>query len=133
MNLDWINQLDGLFAAIRYGGTHRFSFETSNGWLFYRVEVLLRRYHIPVYGREIVNDGEQALQVRQRQAVWAEYILMSAGCPLTCALLDPRNDLPSGKTRPLPKPWTTGSGATTGIGHIMDFMDSILPGKRIGK
>lgn len=133
MNLDFINQLDGLVAAIRYGGTHRFTFSTETGWLFYRAEVLLRKYHIPIYGREIVSDGEQAFQVRQRQAKWAEYILCSAGCPLTSPLLDPRNDLPSGKTRPLPKPWTVGSGPTTGIGRIMDFMDSILPGKRVGK
>lgn len=129
MNFDWINWWDGAWASLLYG-THRFTFE---GWLFYDVELLLRKYHIPVYGREIVGNEEQAIQVRRRQAKWAEYILTCAGVPLTCPLLDQRNDLPSGVTRKMPKPWTKGSGATTSIGHILDFMDSVLPGKRVRK
>lgn len=139
INLDWINPLEAAFAGLRHGPLHRFTFESDSGWLFYQVEVLLRKYHIPAYGREIVSDGstgsppEQGFSVRPAQAVWAEYILTSAGVPLTCPLLDPRNDLPSGATRPLPRPWTAGSGPTTLIGHIMDAMDGALPGKRVNK
>ena len=133
INLDWINPLEAMLASLRYGRLHRFTFSTETGWLFYRAEVLLRKYHIPVYGREIVSDTEQGLQVRPAQAKWAEYILASAGVPLTCPLLDSRNDLPTGTTRKLPKPWTAGSGATTFFGRCMDAMDNILPGKKVGK
>lgn len=134
MNLDWIDPLEGVLASLRYGRLHRFTFETSNGrWLFYRAELLLRQYHVPVYAREIVSETEQGFSVRPAQAQWAEYILTSAGVLLTCPLLDHRNNLPSGKTRKMPKPWTEGSGATTVIGHILDFMDGVLPGKRVSK
>lgn len=127
--MDWINALDGIIGGLGHGGTHLFTFSTETGWLFFRVELLLRHYHIPVFGRSIVGKGEQGLRVRNTQARWAEYIICSAGIPLTCPLIDQRNDLPSGTTRPMPPPWTPGSGATTPIGHILDFMNTVLPGK----
>jgi hypothetical protein len=119
-----IDSMEGFIAGLRYGKLHRFTFSTQTGWLFYRAEVLLRQYGVPVYGREIVSKNEQGFSVRPKQAVWAEHVLCKAGVPLTCVLLDGRNQHYG---YVMPRAWKSGIRATTTIGKILDFMDWILP------
>ncbi len=127
---DW---LDGLFGQLLHGPMHRFSFSKNAGFSGSDVEHLLRQYGVRVWGREMDDPAELALLVKQRQAIWAEYVLCRAGVPLTCKLLDPRNAGYSA-TKPagsMPTPWTeTGIGAHTLIDHLVDWLDRWLGAPR---
>lgn len=129
-NNDIINPLEAWLASLKHGYLHRFTFYTDTGFTGYKAELILRQYGIPVWGREIASQNEYGFQVKASQSIWAEYLLCRSGVPLSCPLLDPRNakyrDLHEENTMPVP--WQAkGIGASTFIGQIMDFMDSILP------
>ncbi|MFO7634329.1 MAG: hypothetical protein R6W76_17400, partial [Caldilinea sp.] len=89
-NLDIISPIDSLFGAARHGKMHRFAFESSSDFTGYKVEKLLRRYGVRVWGRK-VSGTQRSFLVKRSQAVWAEYVLCRAGVPLLKPLLDPRN------------------------------------------
>lgn len=60
------------------------------GWNGARVEALLMRHGVRIWGRGFV--GEQIFfRVKRRQARWAEYLLLRCGVPVTGGLFDPRN------------------------------------------
>ncbi len=127
--MDLLNPLDGQFGRLFNGPMHRFTFRADGGFSGLEVEKMLRRYGIRVWGREMADSEERALLVKQSQAVWAEYLLCRAGVPLTCQLLDPRNDTyryhHSQDTMPVP--WTQhGVGAHSFVDHIVDWIDKLL-------
>jgi hypothetical protein len=114
---DPINMLDGLWAMIRHGGLHEFSFNRKGDYAGPEVEKILRRYHIHAYGRG-ADDDEIWFSVKQSQAVWAEYILTGASVPLTCELLEPCHARP----HKLPRAWTSGATPKGWIARLVDAM-----------
>ncbi|MEZ4861437.1 MAG: hypothetical protein R3C14_09025 [Caldilineaceae bacterium] len=126
---DLINWLDGVTGELAHGPMHHFTFSTGSGFTGIEVEMLLHQYGIRIWGREIVSEDELALLVKQRQAVWAEYILCRAGVPLTCKLLDPRNAQYRQRHAPgsMPTPWTAeGIGPHTMVDHIVDWLYRLI-------
>jgi hypothetical protein len=60
------------------------------GWSGVEIEALLMRHGVRIWGRGFV--GEQIyFRVKQRQARWAEYLLLRRGVPVTSNPHDPRN------------------------------------------
>ena len=127
--IDIIDPIDGWLGRILHGPMHRFSFSRSDDFAGIEVEHLLRRYGIRVWGREVTNEREVAILVKQRQAVWAEYILCRAGVPLTCQLLDQRNAQYRQRHGPgaMPTPWDAkGIGPHSLVDHVVDWLDRLL-------
>lgn len=128
--LDFINPLDGLWGRTAHGSMHRFSFSIDSDFSAFEIEKLLRRYGIHIWGRKLESDTERSFLVKRRQAVWAEYLLCRAGVPLTCPLLDPRNEAYRRRHLPrsMPIPWTSeGSGPASLLDHVLEWMDKLLP------
>ena len=126
---DLLNYLDQLSGRLQYGRLHCFTFVTSTGFTGVDVEMLLRQYGIRIWGRMIADEEELAFHVKQRQAVWAEYILCRAGVPLTCKLLDQRNAQYRQRHGPgaMPTPWDAkGIGPHSFVDHVVDWLDRLL-------
>lgn len=126
---DLVDTLDGWLGQLMNGPMHRFTFSSAGDFSGVEVEMLLRRYGIRVWGREMNVPGELALLVKRRQAVWAEYILCRAGVPLTCPLLDARNAAYRQHHAPntMPTPWDKqGIGPHTIIDHLVDWLNRLL-------
>lgn len=102
--LDW---LEGLIMAFRYDdlSPHRIALhhpadedwwdeqEQQNGvrfWNMRDVMDLLTEYHITYFWHGY-NSEEIWLHVPQRQARWAEYLLIRAGAPVIMSTVDGRN------------------------------------------
>lgn len=90
MLLKWF---DDFLAVLRYGRGVKLTWAKAPGWSGGRVEQLLRRYGVRVYGRQYAHkDGDEyGLIVSEQQARWAERVLRRAGCPLTGELVDESN------------------------------------------
>jgi hypothetical protein len=122
---DVVNSLDGIFGEIRHGGMHRFRFSSEHGHSGIQVERILRRYGIRVWGREVTVTGDIGFLVKKRQAVWAEYLLLRAGVPLTVPLIEEQNrEYASRHTdSQMPTPWSVKGLPLSGL---MDtFFESI--------
>jgi hypothetical protein len=129
LSLDLINLIDGFVGLLAHGRMHRFTFSTETCFTGVEVELLLRQYGIPVWGRAIEPDNGLSFLVKRRQAVWAEYILCRAGVPLTCELLDPRNE--SYRERhaagSMPTPWDErGVPPQSPVGHVIDWLHRLI-------
>jgi hypothetical protein len=126
--IDILSPLDAAFGRLQYGQMHRFSFYATSTYNGYRVEKLLRRYGIRIWGRSV--DGElRSFLVKRRQAVWAEYILCRAGVPLVSELLDPRNGQYPDQhpVDSMPIPWTEkGVPPATFIDHLGEWLAKIV-------
>jgi hypothetical protein len=108
---------------------HRFTFYATSGFNGYKVEKLLRRYGVRVWGRKIVEGSMRSFIVRERQAVWAEYVMCRAGVPLAGELLDPRNgEYPDRHPdSSMPEPWTAkGIPAISLIDHLGEFLAGLV-------
>lgn len=115
---DVFNPLEGLWARIRHGRMHRFTWVGATG---IRAEQALERYGIPVWGREMHPSGERGFLVKQAQAAWAERQLCMAGIQLTCPLINPRNSnfVGSGKRD---ESWGVGVRSRTAIMRAVDML-----------
>ena len=122
--MDFLNPLDGAIGRTRNGPMHRFTFATGTGFTGKDAELVLRRYHIPIWGREMNDPTERAFLVKEEQAVWAEYVLANAGCPLTSKLLTSSNQalINQGRERKMPTPWGKGSRAHSFVARIVDLI-----------
>lgn len=126
---DIVNPIDGLVGKLRSGKMYRFTFSTENGHSGIQVERLLRRYGIRICGREMSNPNEIGFLVRHRQAAWAEYLMLRAGVPLTCPVLDRRNILYSQAHTDgsMPTPWNERGTRPRGlIDNLLEDIASIL-------
>lgn len=94
--------------------THTIYLDRYCGWSGIQAERLLKRYGIPLWDRHLAGESV-AFCVKKRQARWAEYVLMRAGCTLNRRLADTRNSAwakchasgvvpPQGWTQPRRKP-----------------------------
>ena len=128
LNIDIISPIDTIIGVARHGKMHRFTFDVSSGFTGYKVEKLLRRYGVRVWGRK-VSGSERSFLVKNSQAVWAEYVLCRAGIPLLDPLLDPRNAqyAVAHEGEPMPPPWTEkGIGPITFIDHFGEWMAKLF-------
>lgn len=126
---DLINWLDGVTGQIVNGQLHRFTFSTATGFTGVEIEMLLRQYGIHIWGRKIIDQDELAFLVKQKQAVWAEYLLCRAGVPLTSKLLDPRNEQYRQRHAPgsMPTPWSEGGiGPHSFVDHVVEWLNRLL-------
>lgn len=126
---DLINPLDGLIGRALHGPMCLFTFASGQGFTGADVEKLMRQYGIRIWGRQLDLDDELGFLVKRSQAVWAEYLLCRAGVPLTCKLLDNRNEAwASGyDRRNMPEPWQQrGIGPTSLVDHAVDWLDRIM-------
>lgn len=123
-NLDIISPIDALLGIARHGKMHRFTFDVNSGFTGYKVEKLLRRYGVRVWGRR-VSGSTRSFLVKQSQAVWAEYVLCRAGVLLLSPLLDPRNALYPDQhaDATMPTPWTEqGVPAISLVDHLGEWL-----------
>ncbi len=126
--IDIISPIEEIFARLQHGRMHRFYYYRTSAYNGYRVEKLLRRYGIRVWGRQI-NGDRQSFVVKQKQAVWAEYVLCRAGVPLACELLDQRNaEYPDQHpVDSMPIPWTErGIPAISFIDHFGEWLAKVI-------
>lgn len=128
VEFDILSPIDTLFGIARYGKMHRFTFDVDSGFTGYKVEKLLRRYGVRVWGRRVAGN-QRSFLVKQSQAVWAEYILCRAGVPLFGPLLDPRNALYPGQhpDATMPTPWTEqGVPAISLVDHLGEWLAKLF-------
>ncbi len=128
-DLDLFNPLDGWLGRTRHGPMHRFRFLRTGDFSGVEVEQLMRRYGIRVWGREVTDPETISFLVKERQALWAEYLLCRAGVPLVSPLLDPRNAQPHQRhsSHAMPTPWDQrGIGPHSLIDHIVDWLNRLL-------
>lgn len=124
MMFDLINAMDGWIGSAFNGPMHRFSFSNQTGHSGVSVEKLLRKYGIRLWGRRLEGEGELSFLVKVKQAEWAEYVLCSAGVPLSTQLLNENHRGIAGK---VPTPWTEeGIGAHTLVDHTVDWLERII-------
>jgi len=102
--MNWLDWLEGVFRGALAGDIagHRIALSTdpefwqrhcaSGGrvWSQNDMRALLKSYHVKTYGRGF-NSSEIWIHVPRRQARWAEYLLIRAGCPVQMATVDGRN------------------------------------------
>ncbi|MBI5653604.1 MAG: hypothetical protein HZC40_24620 [Chloroflexi bacterium] len=62
----------------------------ASHWRGIDIERLLARHGVKVWDRGIAGD-DLYFCVKRRQVVWAEYLLLRAGVPVSSSLVDPRN------------------------------------------
>jgi hypothetical protein len=128
-NIDLIDAIDGWIGQLTHGPMHRFAFCRQGDFSGAEIEMLLRQYGIRVWARELTNPDEIAICVKQKQAVWAEYLLCRAGVPLTGKLLDPRNEHYRRRHAPdsMPTPWSDrGIRPRSFVDHVVDWLYRLL-------
>ncbi len=126
---DLIDPMDGWFGRLWHGSMHRFSFLRAGDFTGAQVEKLLQQYGIRIWGRELDDPTELAFLVKQKQAIWAEYVLCRAGVPLTNELLDPRNAQYRQRhvLGSMPTPWSaSGIGPHSFVDHVVDWLNRLL-------
>ena len=126
---DLIDPIDGWYGRLWHGPLHRFSFLRDGGFTGAQVEQLLQQYGIRIWGRELDDATELAFLVKQKQAIWAEYVLCRAGVPLTSKLLDPRNAQYRQRhgAGTMPTPWSpSGIGPHSLVDHVVDWLNRLL-------
>lgn len=124
--LDLVDELDALIGGqfhfhrteIKRGGLPRAkaiaqTLTLQNGRVLYfkrgqgvsgiQVERLLKRYHMPIWGRWF-SKTELMFTVPKWQARWAEYIMRRAGVPVL-SVVDPQNVDWAAQHAQAPKPW----------------------------
>ncbi len=99
INADWKN------ASRRSGGagvvtelgrtlvganTWSFSIPRDAGWTGTSIEQFLKHYGIKVWGRRVTSQHFH-FSVEERQANWAEYLLLRRGIPVEGRLFNPQN------------------------------------------
>lgn len=101
-----IDRLEGLLTGLRYGDMGRtVRLDGRAGWTGAQAEELLRRYGVVVYGRRITSR-EIIFQVKNRQARWAEHVLLRAGAPVVSGEIDASNRGAQERHHgTLPTPW----------------------------
>lgn len=116
--IDPLKWVDDLLCLLRYGPGVKLTWAAASGWPGGRVEPLLQRYGVRVFRRQYsINGSDYGLHVLPQQAAWADYILRTAGCPLTSAPLS------GGKAgRAMPKAWGVPARPVGFAGRVIDFL-----------
>ncbi len=80
-SFDWITPLCTIIQDVVYGPAHHFLVPMDAGWSGREIEQLLRSQGVQTWGLMVI-DGLLFLSVRERQARWAQHILLMEGIPI---------------------------------------------------
>ena len=119
--IDLIKWIDDFLCLLRWGPGVKLTWVNVSGWPGGRVERILRQYGVRVYRRQYsVNGSDYGLHVLPQQAMWAEYVLRKAGCPLTSPLVNEANRRvqPGGA---MPRAWGVPARPVGLAGWIVDM------------
>ncbi|MBX3013021.1 MAG: hypothetical protein KF832_16005 [Caldilineaceae bacterium] len=109
--LNYVDRIEGLWKAIQYQDTgHTFTIprqDKGGKYSLYQVEELLERYGIVLFCRTF-DAQYRYFRVKERQAEWAEYLMLLAGVELQGPLINEQNaryaaQAPMGW---MPRPWS---------------------------
>lgn len=128
---------DGWRAKMRYGRLHEFCIYRPSITSGADVELMLRRYHVALYGRKSgcsehwrAGDDPDLLgfSVRMAQARWAERLLIQYGVGLTSPLVDENHRalIDAQNRGAMPRQWTEGARPETFNAHIVEAMTRLL-------
>jgi hypothetical protein len=80
------------------------------GWSGVEIERFLRKYGVVIWDRGFVGDS-YFFCVKERQANWAEYLLLRRGIPITGSIYNQDNQLYGGQHAPgdAPPAWADGA------------------------
>lgn len=99
LNADWggayergglFGLLDEFLACVTSRNAPTIRVSRRSHWRGIDIERMLRRHGVKIWDRGVSGD-ELYFCVKLRQVKWAEYVLLRAGVPVTCALTEPRN------------------------------------------
>lgn len=119
LNPDIIKWIDDARAIRKYGLGHKIKWIVCSGWNGADVERILLRYGIPAYWRDYgIGTDERGLHVPKKQAVWADWLLRRAGCPVVSRQLSNVSD------GAMPKAWSEENpdAAHPGVGFAGWFL-----------
>lgn len=107
--LNVIDKIEGVISGVRYGDMgHQFAIrrgEKGGQHNLVEVEHILRKYGIAVYGRG--HDSQRVyFRAKNRQAEWAEYVLLRAGVELLSSPVESRNAGWASGHVGMPTPWS---------------------------
>lgn len=111
--LNLIDRFEGILRGITYGdmGTEITICRSDKGGSFSlnEVRLLLKGYGVDTFGRRF-DSQNMYIRVKNRQARWAEYVLLHAGVELLNPAFDHRNASYAAKHPPgwMPRPWSAG-------------------------
>jgi hypothetical protein len=80
-----------------------FHIPRSSGWYGSEAEALLKHYGVRLWGRRVTSQ-HSIISVEERQANWAEYLLLRRGIPLEGRLFNPDNQRYAQKYAPGDQP-----------------------------
>ena len=121
-------------ARRKHGALHEFCIYRPTVTNGASVEMMLRRYHVGIYGRkegtsEHWEGGPPDLlgfSVRLAQARWAERLLIQYGAAVLSELVDPGHAQLQDGRGTMPRQWTGGMRAETITGHFVDAMARVF-------
>jgi hypothetical protein len=120
--LDVTKLIDDLVARSRYGRGHKLEWPHSSVWTGMKVERTLRRYGIRTYCRDYGQfKSTKGLHVPKAQAVWADWVLRRADCPL---IGPPLSKVAVG---PMPADWGVPARGGGFAGVIIDMLGGSTP------
>lgn len=103
--LNYFDRIEGLLRGLLYRDSgHRITVKYADRGGHHscqEIEKILKKYHIPVYGR-LHDANHLSFLVKRRQARWAEYLLLQAGVAVVGEPVDKRNQ---GYRRGKPAGW----------------------------
>jgi len=129
--ITFLERLDAWRAGWKFGQLHEFCIYRPSIPSGANVELMLRRYHVGLYGRKIgysehwrAGDDPDLLgfSVRMAQARWAERLLIQSGAAVVSALVDERHRALIENRGAMPRQWTDGAKAETFSGRLVDMM-----------
>jgi hypothetical protein len=116
-----IKFFDDAVSILRFGTGRKITWKAGEGFSGGDGERLLKRYHVTVYNRQVSEKGsDYGITVKEKQKVWAEYLLLRSGFPLTSEI-DRKNigTLPG----PMPRPFQKkGSKPRDLFGKVSEFL-----------
>ncbi len=146
---NWIDRLEGVFSSFIHAnwkgaakgpagvglvaeaartavgaGSWTFRIRRDAGWSGADVEALLRHYGIVAWGRRVTGE-HFILSVKERQANWAEYLIMRRGMCLDGSLYNPDNARYAQRYAPGDRPpaWADQSGERRdAVGRLIDWL-----------
>ncbi len=125
--LDWIEGFAN--AAIYQDFGYEFAIPRSDkggAWTLNEMRCLLASYGVATYGRRF-DSLNMYIRVKNRQARWAEYVLLHAGVELLNPSFDQRNAGYVAKHAPgwMPRPWSAAPARKDEIDSSNEYADEV--------
>lgn len=109
--LNYVDRIEGLIKAAKYQDAgHQFAIprpDKGGKYALRKIEKLLQEYGVAVFCRTFDADNHY-FRVKQRQAEWAEYLMLLKGVELQSPLINPQNAIYAARAPAgwMPRPWS---------------------------